>query len=290
MRSHKSLKLLLGLVVVTCLTMVWVGCSEDEVVSTQATPGDVTDPEYLVINEQVGTFIDSTIAITKSGLVCISQMVTDTLVDPVNYGPIDPETDSASSVYTGGWHIVYVSQVETAYRIAIRDSVQYRGADGAPQATSSGLASMTYGHQWIFAMSDTTVDYVEFDGEQRFVYTGLNTTSATINGTSEFHVHSKDYSSNPDIWPDRIRDFSFTATATDLVVEQSMSGWSNACPTSGTVTGTIEFVSQDGAGDPTTRTWTFSLVFADGVVTQTIRRGTTYWTSTVEVCIPSSAT
>ena len=284
MRSPKSLPLLLGLVVLCSVAFVWVGCSDDSTPTTPAVTGDINDPDYLVVREQVVMFADSTLNFIKSGFGTMSLLPTDTLVDPIQYGPIDPHTDSASSVYTGGWHVIFISRQETTYSTAMRDSIQFRDEAGTPQPNITGLAAMTYKHRWVFNMIDTTVDFANFDGDAGVLIEGLNASDATINGSNVVTVHSRNYSVNPQLWPDRTRDVTITATVSNVVISQGTAGWSHSCPTSGTFTGTVVLVTQDGDATPVTTVWTATLIFDNGTAAATVRRGNTVWKADIAIC------
>ena len=73
MRSHKLFPLLLGLVIVSFFAVVWMGCSDDETAPTAGSSlGDLNDPDYLIIREQVSTFVDSTLDFIKAGFNSMS--------------------------------------------------------------------------------------------------------------------------------------------------------------------------------------------------------------------------
>ena len=285
MRSHKSFPLLLGLVIVSFFAVVWTGCSDDETAPTAGSSlGDLNDPDYLIVREQVATFVDSTLDFIKAGFTSMSMLPTDSLVDPVNYGPIDPHHDSASSIYADGWHVVFISRQLESFSTAMRDSIQFRDADGIPQASSDGMTSMAYRHSWTYNVVDTAANFSNCEGDLGVEMTGLNTTQALINGTNQYSVHSRVYSSDPDLWPDQVRDATVNIALDDIRINQSSYGWAHACPYSGTCVGTVELVTQVGEADPVTTNWTYSLTFDEGAMTCTIRRGSTYWTSTCDVC------
>lgn len=284
MRSRNSFTLLLGLVFAASLVFSWVGCSSDDPTTTGGVVGDISDPEYIVIKEQIEVFIDSTLGIVKSGFNSTSALATDTLIDPVNYGPLDPRTDSASSVYTNGWHIVFISRLGGGFSTAMLDSIQFRDVDGSNQQTNSDIYSMSYYHDWVFTVHDTSFDHSSYDGNLRLEYANLNTAQATLSGSNTYHIYSKSHSNNPELWPDRSRDITVSGDLVNISINATNSGWSNSCPISGSITGSVEMSTIDGLANPVTSDWTFSLSFTDGEATIKINRGSIYWSATYQAC------
>jgi len=286
MRSRKLFSLFLGLAVMCCFLFVWAGCSDDDSTptTTSFTQGDPEDADYQLVMDQIEVFVDSSLSNIKSGFNSTNLLPTDTLVDPIHYGPIDPDKDSTSAVYVNGWHVVYIARVEDQYRTAMRDSIQFRDTYGDPQQTVNNLAAMTFRHQWSYSVENTTIDYFMAHGDLNVVFTELNTAEAIVNGSNTFQYFAKAYSSNPEFYPDMTRDFTFESTLTNVHITQGISGWTHSCPCTGTITGSVEMVAQEGTDDPVTTSWTFTLIFEDGTMTATVHQGSIYWTSTVDVC------
>ena len=120
--------------------IIW-GCSDDDSTptTTSFTQGDPEDADYQLVMDQIEVFVDSSLSNIKSGFNSTNLLPTDTLVDPIHYGPIDPDKDSTSAVYVNGWHVVYIARVEDQYRTAMRDSIQFRDTYGDPQQTVNNL-------------------------------------------------------------------------------------------------------------------------------------------------------
>lgn len=283
MRFQNSPALLIGLAL-TALVFFAAGCSDNTPAQSSTAVGDPSNQEYLIVSEQVDNYIDSTLNMVKNGFNSSSQLATDTLVDPGSYGPIDPHNDSTSSTYAEGWHEIYISRQLQSYSTAFRDSVQYRDLTGDPQQTNSGLAQMTYIHQWATAQPDKSVDYADYDGKMSSEYTGLNGSTATISGSNDWHFTSKTYSTNLAVWFDRTRDVEISGSILNLQVNQTVNGWSTSCPHSGSVSGTVTLTDQEGEGEPTVSNWSFSFTFNDGLASISISRGNTVWNKTADVC------
>lgn len=284
MRFQNSPTLLIGLAL-TALMLFAAGCSDDNTPAQSSTAvGDPADQEYLIVSEQIDNYIDSTLNMVKNGFNSTSQLATDTLVDPGAYGPIDPHHDSTSSIYSNGWHEIYIARRMETYSTAFRDSIQYRDLAGDPQQTNSGLAQMTYIHQWATAQPDKSVDYADYDGKMDGEFVGLNGTTATVNGNNDLHFSSKTYSTNLAVWFDRSREIEVNGTITNLQINQTVNGWSSSCPHSGTIHGSVSLTDKEGDGEPTVSNYSFSFTFADGLASISIQRGNTVWTKTAEVC------
>jgi hypothetical protein len=260
------------------------GCSDDTPAQSSTAVGDPSDQEYLIVSEQIDNYVDSTLNMIKVGLNSSSQLATDTLVDPGAYGPIDPHNDSTSSTYSNGWHEIYISRRMEAYSTAFRDSIQYRDLAGDPQQTNTGLAQLTYIHQWATSHPDKSVDYADYDGKMSGEFEGLNGNMATVTGSNAFHFTSMTYSTNLAVWFDRTRDVEINGNIQNLQISQTYSGWSSSCPHSGSIAGTIALTDREGSGEPTVSNWSFSFTFNDGLASISIQRGNTVWNRTAEVC------
>jgi len=281
MRSHK-LVLILGVTLLAGLFVMYIGCGSDDNKSTDNL-ADYSDPEFLVVQEEVGYYVDSTLEFFTNGLGNIYGLATDTVVDPVQYvpGPIDPATDSISATYNDGWHVVYIALNRETFVSILRDSIQFL-KDGQPQQNSTDLDNLIYRHFWTYNVTDTTVTYKSFVGNANYSFAGLNTSEATITGTDDFSVHSKYVSTDSTVW----RDININATLNDIQVKKAAGGWVHNCPCSGSITAAIEMVYQKDSAAPDTTSWTVHLSFDNGNVSTVLTKGEFMWSYDEQICTP----
>ena len=279
MRSH-TLVLILGVALMTGLFAMVIGCGSD---NRSDNPVNYNDPEFVVIQDEVGRFVDSTLEFFANGMGTMYGLATDTVVDPVLYvpGPIDFETDSISSSYINGWHVVYIALNRNEFTSVLRDSIRFI-KDGQPQQSANNIEDLLFRHFWSFNVTDTNVTHRDLVGQADYSFTDLNTTQATINGTDDWQADSKFVSTDSTVW----RNITIEATVTNVKINQSVAGWVQSCPTSGTVSATIQMVYQKDDNDPVTSEWTVHITFNNGNVSTLVGRGENSWNYNTQLCTP----
>lgn len=280
----KKVVLVLGVTLLAGLLVMFAGCGSDDKSTNSA---DYNDPEFLVVQQEIDYFIDSTLAYFTGGLGNIYGLATDTLVDPVQYGSRPPEYDStkgdtAIATYADGWHVVYFSIHRETYSAILRDSIQFI-KDGQFQQSSTGLESLNYKHFWTYGVTDTTVTHRSYTGNTDYAFVGLDAEQATITGTNELQVHCKYASIDSTVW----RDINIDATLTDMKVNKTGSGWIHSCPSAGAISASIEIVYKKDSAAPDTTNWTVNLTFNNGSMFSTVTIGSALpWTYSTQLCTP----
>lgn len=274
--------LILGVTLLAGLLVMFAGCGSDDKSTNSA---DYSDPEFLVVQQEIDYFIDSTLAYFTGGLGNIYGLATDTMVDPAQYGSRPPEydytTDTAIATYANGWHVVYFSIHRDTYSAILRDSIQFI-KDGQPQQSSAGLESLNYKHFWSYEITDTTVTHRSYTGNADYAFVGLDTAQATITGTNELQVHSKYASADSTVW----REINVDATLTNMKVNKTGSGWVDNCPSAGAISASIEMVYKKDSAAPDTTNWTVNLTFNNGHMFSTVTRGSDTWPYSIQLCSP----
>jgi hypothetical protein len=276
--------LVLGVTLLAGLLVMFVGCGSDD---KSTNSGDFNDPEFLVVQQEIYSFVDSTFEFFTNGLGNIYGLATDTMVDPVQYGSRPPEYDStkgdiAIATYADGWHVVYFSIHRDTYDKIIRDSIQFI-KDGQPQQSSAGLESLKYKHFWSYEVTDTTVTHRSYTGNADYAFVGLDAAQVTITGTNELQIHSKYASADSTVW----RDINVDATLTDMKVNKTGSGWIQSCPSSGSISASIEMVYKKDSAAPDTTNWAVSLTFNNGNMFSTVTVSSAPpWMYSTQLCTP----
>lgn len=275
--------LVLGVTVLSGLLVALFGCGSDD--KSTGDGVNYNDPEFLVVQNEVSSFVDSTLSFFTHGLGNIGTVPGDTVVDPVKYGPRPPDFDStkdtAVATYANGWHVVYFAIHRDAYDAILRDSIQFI-KDGQPQQTSSDLEELVYKHFWQYNVIDTAVTHRSYTGNTDYTFAGLNTSIATIDGANDLQVHSKYVSTDSTIW----RDINFEAALTDIEVGKTGSGWAQNCPNSGSVSAAVGMVYQKDSDAPDTTNWSAYLMFNEGSMSAVVSRGSATWSYGKQLCTP----
>jgi len=271
MRSQKIM-LLLGMAVLIGAGLFLFGCSDDETPTNNN--GDLNDPEFLQVYGQLSDFMDSTLSAFSSGIGSVSTLSTDTSIDPVYYGPVDPEahTDSSSITYSQGWYEIYVAYHADDYNTYIRDSIQFLNG-GVSQQSSTGVETVLYRHYWSYNVPNTEVTHSTYEGRSAFSFGNLNTSLGTVNGTNELEVVSKLVSNDSTVE----RNFNFDADFSNIRISKTGSGWAQGCPKSGSVAFSLQMSYQKDDEAPDTTNWTGTINFTYGTASYNFGNGTDSW-------------
>ncbi len=277
MRSHK-ITVALGLLALTVFTIGMVGCGGSDNNPT-STAGSLTDPSFMAVQDQVDNIVDSTLTNIVNGFQNLTNVSGDGNVNPVFYGPVQPDSDVVSATYADGWHVVLVARTRAAYNTMLRDSVQFFVNDEISQLPA-GVDSLYYRHQWQFNFGDTSVTHLGMSSQATLTISGLQSTTATIDGTHETSVNTKQVTADSTVW----RSFGINAEVTNLEVSKSFVGWAQGCPNSGTISGTVEMTYQKDDAASVATAWNFTATFTDGTMAVTVTKGTTSWHYSTDVC------
>jgi len=274
----------IGLLLLVAFVFVWVGCSDDESPSGP-TQGSETDTQFLLIQDQINEYLDSTQAVLTLGLENIVQLPTDT-EEVVNiHGPMGPN-DTALYSYANGWHVVYIAKYATNFNFSFRDSIQFKNGDVIVE-TPDPLDYLHFIQHWNLASNLTDQTHTDLTRYINLVYDNLDTDTATIDGTNNADVEWNYINGDTTI----TATFDMNATATDVnVVRSNLYGWVSGCPCSGEIDMTINeaYSADDGTNQASfNRTWTVTIELDDGVATVDILSNNVTWHYTYTMCLIS---
>ena len=282
MRPRKAL-LVFGLAAVTGISLLVIGCSGDSN-SSNLTPGSLSDPNFVAIQNEVNNLIDSTVSYISLGLNNLLVLPGDTDVIIVSYGPTPGDSVSADYVYENGWHIVSWTGNFSGKTTSFKDSVQFLDNLGQPQQDNDNTETLIYKHRWVEITIDTTVSYTDYSGVVGLTLDNLGSGSATVNGSHSIDVSIKIVTVDSTVW----RDISVEGTVSNLAIINVPGGWLQNCPLSGTIGATANMTYTKDSGNPVTSDWSFSIQFTDGLISVSAISGTTSWYYTGQVCIAPS--
>ena len=282
MRPRKAL-LVFGLAAVTGISLLVIGCSGDSN-SSNLTPGSLSDPNFVAVQNEVSNLIDSTVSYISLGLNNLLVLPGDTDVIIVSYGPTPGDSVSADYVYENGWHIVSWTGNFSGKTTSFKDSIQFLDNLGQPQQDNDNTETLIYKHRWVEITIDTTVSYTDYSGVVGLTLDNLGSGSATVNGSHSIDVSIKIVTVDSTVW----RDISVEGTVSNLAIINVPGGWLQNCPLSGTIGATANMTYTKDSGNPVTSDWSFSIQFTDGLISVSAISGTTSWYYTGQVCIAPS--
>ena len=270
------------------MVMLVVGCGDDESTTPTTITGSLNDPEFVALKGQIDDFVDSTVSFFKNGLNTINGISEDGHILPPQYAVVPEEQDTCYTTFTAdGWYqinIVYTqkdAQGDPVWQTSLHDSIQYRLNDAVLMSNFNTRDELIYKHHWTFDVEDTMVTYASFAGVVDLTFDDLNTTLSTLTGTRDFSAHTQTVTNDSTVW----RDFTFAADVNNITLRWSTyTGWSQ-CPTTGSVSATIEMVYQKDDDDPVTTTWNVTMTFFNGTMSASVTRGNTVWSYTSDVCV-----
>ena len=270
-------------VLIGVMLLVVAGCGDDTSTPTTIT-GSLTNPEFVVVNAQLDDFVDSTIAFFENGLNTINGIADDGVVIP-QYAVSPEQQDSSVTSYSNGWHVIQMTRTERdqdqngVWWTSLADSIQYR-KNGVAQESYEGRDQLLYRHHWAYDVFDTTVSHTGFLGNANYTFSNLLTSQATITGSRDFTANNKVVTVDSTIW----RNLTFTADINNVTLRYfANTGWCN-CPTSGSISTTVEMVYNKDDGDPVTTTWHATFAFSNGTMTASVTCGNTVWSYTSNQC------
>ncbi|MFQ5499083.1 MAG: hypothetical protein ACE5FH_05385 [Candidatus Zixiibacteriota bacterium] len=272
-----------AIVVAGLLVVGLSGCGSDDTTPTGSI-GNSNDPEYIVVNNQVDDFVDSSLAMLGQGLGSITKLAADDQIDPAQYIVVPGGSGDANSSYdqVTGWHTVWGTVEGTGATVTVLDSIQFRNGAGAFQQTVTDLASLTFKHVWSYDATDTAVTHTNYDGTSSFVYSNINTDQTTVSGSNNLQANVKIVAADSTVW----RDLTIDGTFTGIQINKTGSGWAQSCPVSGSLAGSVDMSYKKGTADSVLSTWTLSLSIANGVFSSSIKSGNTTWNNAGNLCTP----
>lgn len=286
MRSNKRI-LVSGLMAIGCIAVLLLaGCSSDNSTSTSiTTDGSLTDPEFVVVQDQINTFVDSTISFFQNGVNTFNGISEDGTILPPQYAVSPGNPDAFDTSYADGWHRIRICMTneELGYETTLLDSVQYRRNNQARENWED-RDQLVFKHRWTYGDLDTTVSYNCIDGNSNYTFSDLDTDEATITGNNNMHQYSYQVMADSTI----CRDMTIDANLHNFYIRHSSAtGWCN-CPTEGSMSGaTFRMIYQKDSNVPDTTNWTFNLSFNNGTMTANVRMNNIVWNYTHQACLIS---
>ncbi|MBN2226442.1 MAG: hypothetical protein JW763_03675 [candidate division Zixibacteria bacterium] len=273
----------MGLLALIAVMLFAFGCSDDSPTKSY-TAGSDADPEYVMVQNQVNTFLDSTIQFFGNSFDNYNVMPNDDDEVENQYSPMYP-TDTATYTYSEGWHEIYVTRSNAFFTDHIRDSLQFQ-VNNDPVEDASGADYMRLIRHWDFVTGEayTVYTHTDMEGSLDLEFEDLDTDLCMINGSNEITVTWNYISEDTTIEA----TFEIDITVDDIGIAPVPSyGWASGCPSSGTINYTIVqtyTIEVDEVSDPIEKTWTATVTWEDGTASVRVYCGNYRWTYTRDVC------
>jgi hypothetical protein len=271
------------------LMLIIAGCSGDDTPTPTSTTvqGDLDNPEFVVLQEHINTYLDESTELFLEGMSNIYQLPADTEQVRVDAGATGPN-DTVIAVYLGGWHVTYVSQYNVAFNAWFRDSVQFR-ANSEVIEEATGLDYLHFIKYWGYSSNYTEETHTDKTGHLDLVFENLDTDLGIVNGTNDVIMEWNYLSNDTSI----TAIFDIEAAVTDLTMSRVPShGWINGCPLSGTYTMEVAesySIAIGNYSDFWIDSWTVSITITNGIASVTVNRDNVVWNYDHTVCSPSTS-
>jgi hypothetical protein len=261
MRSSKSL-FLAGCLMVLAMALIGLSCSGDDTTTTPVVPEDPEvdngiEARLEEVSSRANAHLDSILTVFESGLEVATF--------------IDAGTGDIGNVFMGGvlpdsvkdenhWIVSWSTDLQAGLATRnIVDSLTYMVA-GALSSSAKDATEMYVKHHYSYVGSDTTVSSVNVSNTADFAITGIDGSTATINGNYTSVINDKEVTADGTTW----NDWTIVATASNVAVPKDGSSWTSGCPASGTITVSIEHRMAEDLDVPITTDWTLTATFTDG--------------------------
>ncbi len=276
MRLQKRI-LVSGLTVaVGVVALILAGCGSDDKSTSSTNYGSLTNPEFVVVQNQVDMFVDSTVNFLINGLNTVYGISDENgTILPAQYAPGPEDNDEFDTSYANGWHRVFIANQYEGYGTTVLDSIQYV-KNGAVQQSWANRDQLVYKHYWTWISETDTIS-----GTADYTFTNLNSVQTTVTGTNQMEYRSQVVTNDSTV----TRTFEIEATLSGFTLAKTMSIDWDHCPVSGSIAVTVTMTYKKDSADPVESTWTGNLAFDDGSLSAAFRLGNTVWQYQNQVCI-----
>ncbi len=270
MRSRNSL-IWAGIVTTLLVSVTMWGCSDDAAAPT--TTNVIVDEDRSIetmiddVSEQVNSYLDSTVSVMAAGL----RVATYVDVGGGDWGDLYAgggyDVDSLDQDHS--WIVAWTSDLQAGVgAMSKTDSITYV-VDGVIGTITSGADEMYVRHHYTFVSSDTTTTFADVGNHCNLHITGIDGTTATINGTVNATVYDKAVTGTSTTW----NIWDIEVTLDDVDVTKTSTAWTNGCPNSGSCTVAVEYTYAEDTDVPMTTSWLYDVTFTDGTMAADVTIG-----------------
>ncbi len=279
MRSTKSL-FLAGLFAVVAVAIIGLGCSSDNTTTIVPVEEDNGIEAHLeVVSSQVNEHLDSAVTVIESGLRVATFIdvgtgdIGDSFMGSILSDSTSDDTD---------WIVSWATDLQAGLgTLSIIDSLTYV-VGGAFSVNAKDADAMHVKHNYSYQSSDSTVSHTDVANRGYLHITGINGSTATINGEFSALITDKEVSSGGTVW----NEWTIETTVTNLTVPKSGSSWTSGCPATGTAVVSIEHLYAEDTDVPVTTQWDMTVTFTDGETSIAVTTGNLSTSYDNSLCTP----
>ncbi|MEW5795613.1 MAG: hypothetical protein AB1772_04550 [Candidatus Zixiibacteriota bacterium] len=257
-----------------------LGCSDDKKLTPPTPPEDHGIESMLgLIQSQVHEYLDSAAAAMEAGLEVATFIDVDyTDIGDAFMGPGLPD----STVDQRRWIVSYLTDLSSGTgTLSIIDSLAYV-VNGNLSINARGAQAMYVKHNYGFVSDDTTVTFTDRTNRGDLHITGIDGTTATINGEFQVTIRDKFVASDSTVW----NNWIINSTVSELAFTRTGLTWTTGCPNSGTCTVNVEYQYGRNEDIPTTTEWQFDITFTDGTIAADVAVGQLRTSYDYTLCTP----
>jgi len=281
MRSSKSL-LLAGMIAALMVALMGLSCSDDDTPTTNIIPEEEDNGiESLlgVVSSRVNEHLDSVIGTMEAGLRVATFIDVGTGdIGGALMGSVIPDSTNGDNDWIVSWATDLQAGLGT---LTIVDSLTYV-VNGAFSVNAKDADAMYIKHNYDYLSSDSTVSFNNVDHRGFLHITGIDGTTATVNGVFNTVINDKFVSADSTVW----NDWTIETSITNLTVAKDGSSWTTGCPGSGTATVDVEYRYARDLDIPSTTVWHMTVTFTDGDIDVDVTIGNLSASYEYALCTP----
>lgn len=272
MRS-RILTTALSLFTVTGIALSITSCGGDDKPVNNDIPFN-QEPGYQTVTAQTNACVTAALDLARNGFESIVVEGTDDLV----YSPsLSNQLDSTvNSTY---WRVIYASNLSSSVSSFAIDSLQYLQND-VVQTNFQNADAITLRHVSQQSALDTTVSYKAYVNSSQINITNLDSDVATVTGSAAMDLTDKFVAHDSTaVWT-----YEVDVTMSNLQVARTSGNWNYGCPTSGSITVTVNTTHQSTQYALSSASYTYTLTFVDGDATVAVTRAAQSASYTNQFC------
>lgn len=278
MRSTKSL-LLAGMAAFVAVTIMALGCSDDNQPTPPAPVDNGIESLLSAVQTQVHQYLDSAVVTMDAGLR-VATYVDAGSADDV--GDLFMGSGFPDSTQSSSWIVSYLTDLSSGVGTkSVVDSITYV-IDGHFGVNAKNAQDMYARHKYNFVSDDTTATFTDVINHGDLHITGIQGTTATINGTFDITVRDKDVTGNTTLW----NNWTIQVNTTDLMFDRTSTAWTSGCPNSGTATVNVVWQQAQNDDVPTYTQWQMDITFTDGEMAVDVTTGNLSSSYEHSLCTP----
>jgi len=253
MSSRKSL-FTVGLSLATLAMIALVGCGDD---NTTSSNDRLTGEAYTQSRVEVNALVDSSISVIGNSLATV--VIGNSDEDIAQIPGLFFGNGGGDATNDGEWLVITNTTLSTGVTDFVIDSIMYL-VNGVSHNDASSADALTVKHLWRRYADDTTLAYENYNVTGALDIEGLDTDNVSVGGTATLSVDSKSTVNQEPVW----ETVSIVSTYDDVAIGTGSDNWVTGCPTDGTISADVTYISKVGDAAPDTTVLEYLVQFDNG--------------------------